>query len=63
MLHEKSDGYTGKFTWKIKNFTKLKDLLIRKRIKNLCIKSRKFLITSSDCRLLLYLRGKLSRAS
>ena len=38
----KYDGYIGKFTWKIKNFTKLKDLLIRKRIKNLCIKSRKF---------------------
>ena len=63
VLHEKFDGYIGKFSWKINNFTKLKDLLIRKRIKNLCIKSRKFLITSSDFRLLLYPRGKLSRAS
>ena len=54
----KSDGYTGKFTWKIENFTKLKDLLKRKRIKNLCIKSRKFQIANRDCHLLLYPRGK-----
>ena len=54
----KSDGYTGKFTWKIENFTKLKDLLKRKRIKNLCITSRKFQIANRDCRLLLYPRGK-----
>lgn len=54
----KSDCYTGKFTWKIENFTKLKDLLKRKRMKNLCIRSRKFQIANKDCRLLLYPRGK-----
>lgn len=36
------DGYQGKFTWKIENFTKLKDLLKKRKITSLCIKSRRF---------------------
>lgn len=41
------DGYQGKFTWKIENFTKLKDLLKKRKITSLCIKSRRFQVFSS----------------
>lgn len=55
----KSDGHIGKFTWRIENFTRLKDLLKKRKITGLCIKSRRFQIGNRDCRLIVYPRGKL----
>ncbi|XP_073138967.1 uncharacterized protein [Henckelia pumila] len=54
----KSDGYVGKFTWRIENFTRLKDLLKKRKITGLCIKSRRFQIGNRDCRLIVYPRGQ-----
>ncbi|XP_074329147.1 uncharacterized protein LOC141666834 [Apium graveolens] len=54
----KSDGHVGKFTWKIENFTRLKDLLKKRKITGLCIKSRRFQIGNRDCRLIVYPRGQ-----
>lgn len=53
----KSDGHMGKFTWKIENFTRLKDILKKRKITGLCIKSRRFQIGNRDCRLIVYPRG------
>jgi len=53
----KSDGHSGKFTWRIDNFTRLKDLLKKRKITGLCIKSRRFQIGNRDCRLIVYPRG------
>ncbi|KAK6162064.1 hypothetical protein DH2020_001905 [Rehmannia glutinosa] len=55
----KSDGHMGKFTWRIENFTRLKDLLKKRKITGLCIKSRRFQIGNRDCRLIVYPRGML----
>ncbi|GAB2275447.1 hypothetical protein Dimus_010204 [Dionaea muscipula] len=54
----KSDGHSGKFTWRIENFTKLKDILKKRKITGLCIKSRRFQIGNRDCRLIVYPRGQ-----
>ncbi|KAL6344942.1 hypothetical protein AAG906_006705 [Vitis piasezkii] len=54
----KSDGHLGKFTWRIENFTRLKDLLKKRKITGLCIKSRRFQIGNRDCRLIVYPRGQ-----
>ncbi|KAK8482512.1 hypothetical protein V6N13_031240 [Hibiscus sabdariffa] len=54
----KSDGHMGKFTWRIENFTRLKDLLKKRKITGLCIKSKRFQIGSWDCRLIVYPRGQ-----
>ncbi|MCL7025321.1 hypothetical protein MKW94_025380 [Papaver nudicaule] len=54
----KSDGHLGKFTWRIENFTKLKDLLKKRKITGLCVKSRRFQIGNRDCRLIVYPRGQ-----
>ncbi|XP_039117979.1 uncharacterized protein LOC120253823 [Dioscorea cayenensis subsp. rotundata] len=54
----KSDGHFGKFTWRIENFTKLKDLLKKRKITGLCVKSRRFQIGNRDCRLIVYPRGQ-----
>ncbi|GMY29268.1 Ubiquitin carboxyl-terminal hydrolase 13 [Fagus crenata] len=54
----KLDGHMGKFTWKIENFTRLKDLLKKRKITGLCIKSRRFQIGNRDCRLIVYPRGQ-----
>lgn len=54
----KSDGHSGKFTWHIENFTRLKDLLKKRKITGLCIKSKRFQIGNRDCRLIVYPRGK-----
>ena len=53
----KSDGHMGKFTWRIENFTRLKDLLKKRKITGLCIKSKRFQIGNRDCRLIVYPRG------
>ena len=55
----KSDGHMGKFIWRIENFTRLKDLLKKRKITGLCIKSRRFQIGNRDCRLIVYPRGML----
>ncbi|XP_059644758.1 uncharacterized protein LOC132286440 isoform X2 [Cornus florida] len=54
----KSDVHMGKFTWRIENFTRLKDLLKKRKITGLCIKSRRFQIGNRDCRLIVYPRGQ-----
>ncbi|KAL3838582.1 hypothetical protein ACJIZ3_023173 [Penstemon smallii] len=54
----KSDGHMGKFSWRIENFTRLKDLLKKRKITGLCIKSRRFQIGNRDCRLIVYPRGQ-----
>ena len=55
---KKGDGYSGKFLWRIDNFTRLKDLLKKRKITGLCIKSRRFQVGSRDCRLIVYPRGE-----
>eukprot|EP00898_Chlorokybus_atmophyticus_P004102 jgi/Chlat1/4693/Chrsp3S05628 len=50
--------YQGKFVWRIDNFTKLKDLLKKRKITGLCIKSRRFQVGGRDCRLIVYPRGQ-----
>ncbi|KAG9128959.1 hypothetical protein Leryth_014735 [Lithospermum erythrorhizon] len=55
---KKADGHSGKFTWRIENFTRLKDLLKKRKITGLCIKSRRFQIGNRDCRLIVYPRGQ-----
>ncbi|KAL9250162.1 MATH domain and coiled-coil domain-containing protein [Drosera capensis] len=54
----KSEGNSGKFTWRIENFTKLKDILKKRKITGLCIKSRRFQIGNRDCHLIIYPRGQ-----
>ncbi|XP_077237945.1 uncharacterized protein LOC143879445 isoform X2 [Tasmannia lanceolata] len=54
----KSDGHFGKFTWRIENFTRLKDLLKKRKITGLCVKSKRFQIGNRDCRLIVYPRGQ-----
>lgn len=54
----KTDGHFGKFTWRIENFTRLKDLLKKRKITGLCVKSRRFQIGNRDCRLIVYPRGQ-----
>ena len=54
---KKGDGYQGKFVWRIENFTRLKDLLKKRKITGLCIKSRRFQVGNRDCRLIVYPRG------
>ena len=53
------DGYAGKFVWRIEAFTRLKDLLKKRKITGLCIKSRRFTVGGRDCRLIVYPRGAL----
>lgn len=54
----KSDGHQGKFTWRIENFTRLKDILKKRKITGLCVKSRRFQVGNRDCRLIVYPRGQ-----
>ncbi|CAN6459650.1 unnamed protein product [Victoria cruziana] len=54
----RSDGHLGKFTWRIENFTRLKDLLKKRKITGLCLKSKRFQIGNRDCRLIVYPRGQ-----
>ncbi|KAG7572172.1 TRAF-like [Arabidopsis suecica] len=52
------DGQMGKFTWRIENFTRLVDLLEKRKITGLYIKSKRFQIGNRDCRLIVYPRGQ-----
>ncbi|KAK9829646.1 hypothetical protein WJX72_007078 [[Myrmecia] bisecta] len=49
---------SGKFTWKIEHFTRLKELLKKRKITGLCIKSKRFQVGGRDCRLIVYPRGQ-----
>jgi hypothetical protein len=50
--------WAGRFQWRLENFTRLKDLLKKRKITGLCIKSRRFAIGGRDCRLIVYPRGQ-----
>lgn len=50
--------FQGKFVWRIEQFTRLKDLLKKRKITGLCIKSRRFAVGGRDCRLIVYPRGQ-----
>ena len=52
------ETYQGKFVWRIDHFTRLKDLLKKRKITGLCIKSRRFQVGGRDCRLIVYPRGQ-----
>jgi hypothetical protein len=52
------DSFQGKFVWRIENFTKLKDILKKRKIIGLCIKSKRFQVGGKDCRLIVYPRGQ-----
>lgn len=53
----RESDFAGKFTWRIEHFTRLKDLLKKRKITGLCIKSKRFTIGGRDCRLIVYPRG------
>ncbi|XP_057967944.1 uncharacterized protein LOC131157651 [Malania oleifera] len=53
---KKHDEYAGKITWKIGNFTKLKDLLRKKKIKGIHVRSERVLIGNRHCSLVVYPR-------
>lgn len=50
--------WAGRFQWRLENFTRLKDLLKKRKITGLCIKSRRFTVGGRDCRLIVYPRGQ-----
>eukprot|EP00891_Asterochloris_glomerata_P002316 jgi/Astpho2/2316/e_gw1.00043.1.1_t len=52
------DVFEGKFSWKVEQFTKLKELLKKRKITGLCIKSKRFIVGGRDCRLIVYPRGQ-----
>ena len=53
------ENFQGKFVWKIEHFTKLKDILKKRKITGLCVKSKRFTVGGRDCRLIVYPRGLL----
>ncbi|KAJ6992560.1 uncharacterized protein [Populus alba] len=57
-LVKRCDDYTGKIIWKIENFSRLKDILKKKKMKGLCVKSRRFWIGNMEVRILVYPRGQ-----
>lgn len=57
----RESDFAGKFTWRIEHFTRLKDLLKKRKITGLCIKSKRFTIGGRDCRLIVYPRGGWGR--
>lgn len=54
------ENFQGKFVWKIEHFTRLKDILKKRKITGLCVKSKRFTVGGRDCRLIVYPRGKCS---
>ena len=51
------DVFQGRFTWKIEHFTRLKELLKKRKITGMCVKSKRFQVAGRDCRLIIYPRG------
>lgn len=58
----KSDRYSGKFMWTIKNFTRLKDVLKKRKITGVDAKSPRFQIGNQDLRLVVYPRGNIYKS-
>jgi hypothetical protein len=54
-----TDSYQATFVWRIEHFTRLKDLLKKRKITGLCVKSKRFLVGGCTCRLIVYPRGGL----
>lgn len=52
------ENFQGKFVWKIEHFTRLKDILKKRKITGLCVKSKRFTVGGRDCRLIVYPRGR-----
>ncbi|KAK6273252.1 hypothetical protein POUND7_010335 [Theobroma cacao] len=60
---KKGDTYMGKYSWKIENFTRLKDILKKKKMKGVFAKSKKFQIGNHEFRLVVYPRGLSQKPS
>jgi hypothetical protein len=43
--------------WRIEHFSRLKDVLKKRKITGLCVKSRRFTVGGFTCRLIIYPRG------
>jgi hypothetical protein len=56
------DPFQGRFVWRIENFTKLKELLKKRKIASLCIKSKRFQVLAANL-LLLALSSEASVGS
>ncbi len=52
-----TDSYQATFVWRIEHFMRLKDLLKKRKITGLCVKSRRFSVGGCTCRLIVYPRG------
>ena len=50
--------FQGKFLWRIEHFTRLKELLKKRKITGMCVKSRCFQVGGRECRLIIYPRGE-----
>ena len=53
-----TDSYQATFVWRIEHFTRLKDLLKKRKITGLCLKSKRFSVGGCTCRLIVYPRGE-----
>ncbi|XP_021276357.1 uncharacterized protein LOC110410806 isoform X2 [Herrania umbratica] len=60
---KKGDTYMGKYSWKIENFSRLKDILKKKKMKGVFAKSKKFQIGNHEFRLVVYPRGLSQKPS
>lgn len=52
-----TDSFQATFVWRIEHFTRLKDLLKKRKITGLCVKSKRFFVGGCTCRLIVYPRG------
>ena len=55
-----ADSHQATFVWRIEHFSRLKDVLKKRKITGLCVKSRRFLVGGYTCRLIIYPRGGLT---
>ncbi|BDA47782.1 probable MATH domain and coiled-coil domain-containing protein At3g at N-terminal half [Coccomyxa sp. Obi] len=53
-----TDSYQATFVWRIEHFMRLKDLLKKRKITGLCVKSKRFSVGGCTCRLIVYPRGQ-----
>ena len=60
MAMQGAEVFQGKFTWRIEHFTRLKELLKKRKITGMCVKSRCFQVGGRECRLIIYPRGAAS---
>jgi hypothetical protein len=52
-----ADSHQATFVWRIEHFSRLKDVLKKRKITGLCVKSRRFIVGGFTCRLIIYPRG------